>query len=398
MEHFEIIQALCRAALANGGPAVRRQVERLRDALTTAGDTAGGASIGGLLNAAERTKEVAPSRITTSRLPIGGEVLTPATAAPVDKETGAPLATIVFPNDVAQTPPLFAPAIANGIEALVDEWRHIAKLEAVGVKPSKSCLIYGAPGAGKTRLAYWIAKQTGLPIISARIDGLVSSFLGTTARNIAALFNFANRYQAILLLDEFDAIAKVRDDPHEVGEIKRVVNTLLQNLDIREGVGVTIGITNHEALLDPAIWRRFDVQLEVPKPDAEIRLAIARRYLEPMETPESVAKFIAWITKGATGAEVEAAVRAFKKSQAVSPGSSSPLDVFRQFAVMNVGRIAEERRAMLDEGDEEFAAILQRDPDVAFSTREIGEITGVHKSTISRRTRANAALRRRDHT
>src|SRR5690606_11568106 len=148
-------------------------------------------------------------------------------------------------------------------------------------RPAKSCLIYGPPGAGKTRLAYWIAKRTGLPIVSARIDGLVSSFLGTTARNIAALFTFANRYQAILLLDEFDAVAKVRDDPHEVGDIKRVVNTRLQNLDMRENVGVTIGITNHSALLDPAVWRRFDVQLEVPRPDFETRLAIARRYMEP---------------------------------------------------------------------------------------------------------------------
>ena len=81
-----------------------------------------------------------------------------------------------------------------------------------------------------------------------KLDGLVSSFLGTTARNIGNLFAFANRHRCILLLDEFDAIAKVRDDPQEVGEIKRVVNALLQNLDTRRDVGFTIGITNHPKL------------------------------------------------------------------------------------------------------------------------------------------------------
>src|SRR5207247_10685382 len=103
---------------------------------------------------------------------------------------------------------------------------------------------------GKTRLARWMAAQLELPILLARMDGLVSSFLGTTARNIGNLFGFANRYRCLLLLDEFDALAKLRDDPQEVGEIKRVVNALLQNLDARSDLGLTIGITNHPKLLD----------------------------------------------------------------------------------------------------------------------------------------------------
>lgn len=149
----------------------------------------------------------------------------------------------------------------------------------------RTCLIYGPPGTGKTRLALWIAAQLDLPVVSARIDGLVSSFLGTTARNIGNLFAFANRYRCLLLLDEFDAVAKLRDDPQEVGEIKRVVNALLQNLDMRHDVGITVGITNHQRLLDPAVWRRFEVQLEMPRPDFDVRLEIAKSFMPPITPP-----------------------------------------------------------------------------------------------------------------
>src|SRR6202167_4526051 len=142
--------------------------------------------------------------------------------------------------------------------------------------PGRACMLFGKPGTGKTKLGYWLAERLGLPLVIARLDGLMSSFLRTTARNIGSLFDFANRYRCVLLLDEFDSLAKLRDDPQEVGEIKRVVNALLQNLDGRREVGLTIGITNHPRLLDSAVWRRFEVQLEIPKPDFVIRTEIAR--------------------------------------------------------------------------------------------------------------------------
>jgi|SRR5208282_2899311 len=117
-------------------------------------------------------------------------------------------------------------------------WRFAIRLISFGIQPSKTCLIYGAPGTGKTRLALWIARKLDLPIVLVKLDGLMSSFLGTTSRNIGNLFGFANRHRCLLLLDEFDAIAKLRDDPQEVGGIKRVVNALLQNLDARKDLGL----------------------------------------------------------------------------------------------------------------------------------------------------------------
>ena len=129
-----------------------------------------------------------------------------------------------------------------------------------------SLLLYGPPGCGKTSIAYYLAHRLGLPLVTARLDALISSLLGNTAKNLRRVFDFANRQPCVLFLDEFDAIAKARDDQHELGELKRVVNSLLQNMDTYCQHGVLIAATNHQELLDDAIWRRFQTVIEVPKP------------------------------------------------------------------------------------------------------------------------------------
>jgi len=385
LDHFSIIQALCRSAMAVPSPAVRKQIERLLAALEKEGDEKQAASIAGILATAERAKEVAPSRIERSRAQPIGETLGPNTPVPVDRETSAPLAEIIFPTDVASRPPLFNPIVTQAVGTIIEEWENFDALSDLDVAPSKTCLIYGAPGTGKTRLALWIARELGLPVVLIKLDGLVSSFLGTTARNIGNLFAFANRYRCVLLLDEFDAIAKVRDDPQEVGEIKRVVNALLQNLDSRRDIGFTIGITNHPKLLDPAIWRRFEVQLEIPKPDFEMRKAIASHFMPPIAAPESHLRLIAWFTEGSTGAEIESLVRTYKKATRVREAERLDLlGTLRQFATLNAARVQSERRALLFEEPSTLFRAMREDPVLCFSMTDIGEIAGKDKSTVSR--------------
>lgn len=385
MEHFSIIQALCRAAMAEPSPALRKQVERLRDALSKDGEEKQAASLGGILAAAERLKEMAPSRIERSRATLPGEVLGRNTPVPVDRETAAPLAEIIFPTEINADSPLFNPTVAQAVSTIIDEWTNFEALSAVDISPAKTCLIYGAPGTGKTRLALWIARKLDLPILLVKLDGLVSSFLGTTARNIGNLFTFANRYRCVLLLDEFDAIAKVRDDPQEVGEIKRVVNALLQNLDVRQNIGLTVGITNHPKLLDPAVWRRFEIQLEIPKPDFAVRKAIAQHFMPPVQAPDSHLRLIAWFTEGSTGAEIEALVRTYKKATTVrEEDRRGLLDTLRQFATLNAARVQSERRALLFDEPANLFRAMHEDPALAFSMGDIGDIAGKDKSTISR--------------
>ena len=124
----------------------------------------------------------------------------------------------------------------------------------------------GPPGCGKTSAAKYLAAQLGLPLVTARFDTLISSLLGNTAKNIHRIFEYAKKQPCILFLDEFDAIAKARDDIHELGELKRVVNSLLQNIDDFAEDGILIAATNHAAMLDSAVWRRFQTVIEMPLP------------------------------------------------------------------------------------------------------------------------------------
>lgn len=295
MEHFAVIQSLCRVGLDTGNGRFRRQVERLLERLVKAGDDDDAATLTRLLAAKSEVGKLTPSVVQVSRTLVQGDELTANVHAPADRETSVPLAEIILDPGRDLPEPIHNGTLRLALTALVDEWAKVDALRAMGVEPSRSCLLYGPPGTGKTLTALMLSQRLGLPVVNARIDGLVSSFLGTTARNIANLFDFANRYRCVLLLDEFDALAKMRDDPHELGEIKRVVNTLLQNLDARKGVGLTIAITNHESLLDTAVWRRFENHIRVELPDLETRLQMIASFLAPVEVDPDVLKTLAFV-------------------------------------------------------------------------------------------------------
>jgi SpoVK/Ycf46/Vps4 family AAA+-type ATPase len=318
-------------------------------------------------------------------VPVAGEALTRNTPVPVDRETSAALADIIFPGDIQPAAPLFNATVTEAVATIVEEWAHFDALAEIDIRPSKTCLIYGAPGTGKTTLAFWLARELGLPAVVARLDGLVSSFLGTTARNVGNLFSFANRYRCVLILDEFDAVAKVRDDPHEVGEIKRVVNALLQSIDGRREAGITLAITNHETLLDPAIWRRFELQLHVPRPSLDARAEILRRYLGGMEVGTNVEKLVAWLTDGMSGAEIEMLARALIK-QAVLSEREGPVSLacIQQAVEMTGARISNERRTSLHQDPPRLARDLAGARELSLTQAEIGQLFGRDKATIGR--------------
>ena len=371
--------------MADPSPAVRRQVERLRDELVQSGDTKQAAALNELLDPSERKAAIGPGTIVRSRADVPEKALTPFTPIPVDRETSAPLADLLFPEDLQLGPPLLDTETRDAVETTMEEWERLEELLSVGIEPPMSCLIHGASGSGKTRLAHWLARELGQPVVSARFDGLVSSSLGTTARNIGTLFGFANRYRCILQLDEFDAIARIRDDPQELGEIKRVVSALLQNLDSRSGLGLTIGITNRGHLLDPAVVRRFDVQLEIPKPGLHIRAAIARHFLGPVDVPDSHVRLIAWVTDGHTGAEVEILVREYRKFLTLRrSGQDGIIDMLRTFAARNSARVDGTRSALIAGEPRHLYQALRQDQELGFTVAEIGEVAGKDKSTVSR--------------
>jgi ATPases of the AAA+ class len=316
-----------------------------------------------------------------------GEVLSSNTPIPVDRETSTPLAEVLFPPQLPDGLPILEDVLGAAVLNIAEEWRHAGMLADAGVAAIRSLLIYGPPGTGKTQLALWLAGELELPIVLARLDGLVSSFLGTTSRNIGALFSFASRYKCVLLLDEFDAIGKQRDDPHELGEIKRVVNTLLQNLDARAAVGFTIGVTNHEQLLDPAVWRRFEAQLFVPLPSFASRVAIVRRYMETVETSEAGARLLAWVTDGSTGADIEQLCKSLQKRVLMTSGAGneySLLNALQGFLPIHAGRLNRERVEAIQQPPEDLVPQLMADHSLGLSRADVAQLVGKDPTTISR--------------
>lgn len=324
MEHFSAVRSLCRIGLESGDGRFRQQVERLRDRLIKAGDARDAQTLTGLLDAVESEGDLAPSNVEVSRSLVIGDELTANVHPPTDRETSVPLAEIVLRPGEGRPDPIYDETLSLALAGLVSEWQRTEALRAMGVEPSYSSLFYGPPGTGKTLTAFKLAGRLDLPVVNARIDGLVSSFLGTTARNIANLFDFANRYRCVLILDEFDALAKMRDDPHELGELKRVVNTLLQNLDARAGRGLTIAITNHDGLLDPAVWRRFQNHIRIGMPDAQTRLTMLRSFLASLDLSEDVLKILSYVAGARSGADLRTFADSLKRSLALSGEKPTP--------------------------------------------------------------------------
>lgn len=155
----------------------------------------------------------------------------------------------------------------TSLEETIDEYRHEEILRSYGLKPKSKLLFYGPPGNGKTLCAEVFANELGLPLLYARFDGLVSSYLGETAANLRKVFDYASIGRWVLFFDEFDAVGRSRDDLGEHGELKRVVNSFLQLLDSFTTASFFIAATNHESLLDTALWRRFDDVVYFGPPD-----------------------------------------------------------------------------------------------------------------------------------
>lgn len=158
------------------------------------------------------------------------------------------------------------PGVLRAVQELIEEHQRVELLRSHGLEPRSRVLLDGPPGNGKTSLAEAIATETMLPFYVVRYEGVVSSFLGETASRLDHAFEFARTRRCVLFFDEFDTIAKERSDAHETGEIKRVVSTLLLQIDRLPAHVIVVCSTNHSELLDRAAWRRFQLRLELPAP------------------------------------------------------------------------------------------------------------------------------------
>lgn len=207
------------------------------------------------------------------------------TNTPKDSDKDAPLVEVIYPDKY------FSDLITTDekivqLEEVVKEFNNWDVLVSNGVFPTRRVLFYGPPGCGKTLAAKTLAAEIGIPMLYVRFDALISSYLGETSSNIRKVFEYAKNDSWVIFFDEFDAIGRSRSDASEHGEIKRVVNAFLQQIDNYKGRSLIIAATNYEQSLDYAIWRRFDETIRFDMPTNEEKLKLFSLKIKKFKGPD----------------------------------------------------------------------------------------------------------------
>ena len=292
---------------------------------------------------------------------------------PLIEEGQWPTTPIMLGGDAGQT-----------ISQFIEDAQNIGMLAEKGVSARLGLLLYGPPGTGKTLLAGHIAASLRRPLYIARLDSLISSRLGETAKNIRGIFDFVPSRNAVLFLDEMDAIAKLRDDRQELGELKRVVNTVLQGLDSLTDDVVTVAATNHPHLLDPAIWRRFPYKVELRPPDEDVRASMWEHFLfEGDATRKDDARLLSRVSDGLNGADIENIALAARRRAILSNQDSNLGHILLAVGASRTGspRLLDNRE--METADKKTLTRLLHNKG-GISQSDIAKIVGVSRQMVHR--------------
>ncbi|AXQ28943.1 AAA family ATPase [Solimonas sp. K1W22B-7] len=195
---------------------------------------------------------------------------------PLDADTRLPLTVTEYPV-VLPSNPIWSSQVESQLNQLLREWKSSDLLYSQQLHPSRTLLLSGPPGTGKSMTAKFLAHELDVPLLTLNLAAAVNSYLGKTGVNLARVLDHGRRERCVLFLDEFDALAKRRDDAQDVGELKRVVNVLLQAVDDWPSTSLLIAATNHVELLDKAVFRRFDMWVQFPSSSSEQFSAVLER-------------------------------------------------------------------------------------------------------------------------
>lgn len=364
-EVFRIINGALRLDIDK----VRNYTAFLADKLEKAGDKSSATRLRKMLE--ESDQQLRPTGATFPK------------TVPVDAESRFPLIERVNLKTLSE------PSVVLSQEQwdTVNEFLSIAKSHAQADTTAISLLMYGPPGTGKSRLARYIAQELGLDLYVARLDGLISSFLGSTSKNIRALFDFGASTPCILFLDEFDAIAKLRSDTQELGELKRVVNSFIQNLDTLGTQSIVIAATNHEELLDSAIWRRFSYRIALTFPSADQRQLLWAQFISPVQFTAREIELLVDLSEGFSGSDIREVCLRLHRRQIATQRHPELKEVFQVLQNLAIGE-GEERRFLtgLRGKDEHTISMVLRERNAKlYSHSALAHLFGVSKATAHRR-------------
>lgn len=228
-------------------------------------------------------------------------------------------AEILRPEDVDE--PILAPSVANAVHEWMVEINNAAELKAARVEPRRLALLYGPPGTGKTTLAHHVASRLGLPLVAVQSERLIGKYLGETGKALSALFELLSvaGERCVLLLDEFDALGARRLSSARGAdqEMNRALTTLLRCVESFRGVG--LAATNTKDAIDPAMWRRFGLQISVDLPGEEERFAILRKYALPFDLEDSAIDVLVGVTRGCSPSLLRQLMEGMKRTLVLAP-------------------------------------------------------------------------------
>lgn len=295
---------------------------------------------------------------------------TQSQAVPVDEDSR--LTLLKAPNEKITSKPLLSSQIEDSLDQIILERKHIDRLKTLGLQPTRSAIFVGPPGVGKTLTASWLAQKLGVPFYVLDLTAVMSSYLGKSGNNLRAALDFAKKGPCVLLLDEIDSIAKKRSDDSDVGELKRLVTVILQEVDEWPSSSLLLAATNFAELIDPALWRRFDLVLNFEKPNSESIKEAIKRFLGP-----DYAIFARWIDllvimfKDESFSNIERSINKFRRSVAL--GISSDEELIESFIKDGLSELDRNER-------KEIAVNLKRNSKL--SQHAISDLTGVSRDTI----------------
>ncbi|MGZ3141878.1 AAA family ATPase [Lentzea chajnantorensis] len=296
-----------------------------------------------------------------------------AMAQPVDQESRLPL---IRHDDLNIVPivPILSEAVRKRVDQIVREYSNPTPLLNVGLAPTRTALFTGPPGVGKTLSAQWLASQLKLPLLTLDLSSVMSSFLGRTGANVRRVLDYAKSTPSVLLIDELDAVAKRRDDATELGELKRLVTVLLQEIDNWPEGSLLLAASNHAELLDPAIWRRFEMTIDFPLPGVdEIRTAL-QHHLSEQKIDAELIEVLSQLCIGMSFSNIEREVTQARRFAAIGqiPVEQALLE-----------RVKEQMVTLPTTRRVELAMRLMKETQI--SQRRTSELTGVSRDTLRKR-------------
>ncbi len=307
----------------------------------------------------------------TRQSPLRREATAPI---PVDLESRLQLLR-VEEQPTLDVEPIWDASVKRALHQILSERQRDEALLKQGLVPTRSIIFTGPPGVGKTFAARWIARELNRPLLTLDLSAVMSSFLGRTGSNVRHVLDYAKSVHGVLLLDELDSIAKRRDDNTDVGELKRLVTVLLQEIDDWPASGLLLAATNHPDLLDPAVWRRFEMRIEFPMPsEPAVRQAI-ETFMGTNKASAAWRDVLAVTLRGLSFSDIEREVMLARRAS-----------VTRDIPIEDaLGEMVQSRIEPMPRRERGQIALWLTEAGV--SQRQVHELTGVSRDTIRKKTK-----------